>query len=327
MSATCEIELQDRSETSGAECHVEGDPRPGHVGAVECGMPGENDPADAQGSCGGHVYPSTDGLAVECRIFRRHDAGGYEQGDAGVINARKTLHECLVSDTVHGVPHGAADEAFASCEEENGGDEDVGVGAEGEVDGGGVEVECDCYDDEEADGVRPDIYQFVGNTEHRTHTIDFGCGKTVAVLDVRVHFPRCGQVVVSDETMFAGADNGSFDVFFEGFGRLLRLFYTFVYYFSGSFEAFVYYSSAFVHETSCCPCEALFPHLIRSSFEVRQEVLQESNACVDLLVQGFLRRQSILIPSFYSLNHNFCPLPPRPYHLSRNLTTSCPHSL
>ena len=148
-----DVKLEHGREARRAERDVEGDARPGHVGTVEGRVPGQEDAAEAEGGGGGEVDPAGEGLAVEGGVLCGHDGRGDEEGDAGVIDAGEALHEGLISDGVHGVPEGAADEAFAGGEEEDGGDGDVGGGAEGEGVREGVEVEGDGEDDEEAEEV------------------------------------------------------------------------------------------------------------------------------------------------------------------------------
>ena len=128
-----QAELEDRGEAGQGQGHVEGDAQPGEVGAVEGRVPREDDAADAEEGGEGHVGPAGDGPAVEGGVFGGHDGGGNEERDAGVVDAGEALEEGLVRDGVHGMPHGAAHEAFAGGEEEDSGDEDVGVGTEAEV--------------------------------------------------------------------------------------------------------------------------------------------------------------------------------------------------
>lgn len=121
-------ELAEWQEASECEGDIEEDASPCHICAVEGWVPGEQDAADAEEGGDEHVCPPAHWLAVEGCVLGRHDASGDQQADAGVVDASEALEKCLVRDGVHGVPDGAADEALARREKEDGGDEDVGFG-------------------------------------------------------------------------------------------------------------------------------------------------------------------------------------------------------
>lgn len=167
LRAPGEVELDHGREAGGGEGDVEGHAGPGHVCAVEGGPPGEDGAEETEDGGKGHVDRAGDGFAVEGRPFGGEDAGSDEEGDPRVVYAGEAVEEGFVGDAVHGVPEGGADEAFAGGGEEDGRDEDVGFGAQGEGGGGGVEVECYGEDDDEADCVRPDIDGLVGGFEDR----------------------------------------------------------------------------------------------------------------------------------------------------------------
>lgn len=167
VSTTRLDQLDNGHEARGREGDIEGDAAPGHVLRVEGRVPGQDDAGDAESRGGDEVNGAGDGLAVEGRVLGRHDGGGDQQRDAGVIDAGEALEQRAVRDTVHGVPEAGADEALAGGEKEDGCDDLVGRGGEGEVHRGGVEVEGDGEDDQEPDGVRPDIDELVGDGERR----------------------------------------------------------------------------------------------------------------------------------------------------------------
>jgi len=73
------------------------------------------------------------GCQVEGCILGRHDGRRNEERDARVVHAREPLQQRLIGDTAHGVPHTAADQAFARGKEEDGCKEDVRLGGKGEV--------------------------------------------------------------------------------------------------------------------------------------------------------------------------------------------------
>ena len=189
LGAPCHVELDDGREARGGEGDVEGDAGPGHVCAVEGRVPGEDGAEDPQDGGQGHVDGAGDGFAVEGGPLRGQDTGRDEKGDACVVDTGEALEQGLVGDAVHGVPHGGADETFAGGAEEDGGDEDVGFGAQGEGGGGGVEVEGDGEDDDEADGVGPDVDGFVGRFEDGRYAFGLGFGEAIASDDVWVDPP------------------------------------------------------------------------------------------------------------------------------------------
>ncbi|KFY91809.1 hypothetical protein V498_05302 [Pseudogymnoascus sp. VKM F-4517 (FW-2822)] len=167
FSTTRLDQLKNGHEARGREGDIERDAAPGHVLSVEGRVPGQDDTGNAEGGSGDEVDGAGDGLAVEGRVLRRHDRGGDQQRDAGVIDAGEALEQRAVRDTVHSVPEAGADEALAGGEEEDGCDDLIGCGGQGEVNGGGVEVEGDGEDDKESDGVRPDVDELVGDGERR----------------------------------------------------------------------------------------------------------------------------------------------------------------
>lgn len=189
--------MEHGGEPCSGEGDVKGDARPVHVGAVESRVPGEDDTRNAEG--GGHddVGPAADGLAVKGGVLSRHDAGCDQEADPRVINACKALHEGLFGNAAHGVPHAAADEAFGGRKEEDCSKENVGAGGLGKVDGGGVEVEGDGKDDKEANGVGPDIDEFVVEVEGGADALEFGAGEAVAPGDMWVYAPWVREVFVS----------------------------------------------------------------------------------------------------------------------------------
>lgn len=97
-------ELAKGKEASECEGDVEQDAQPGHVGAVESWVPGEDDTADAEAGGQAHVCPARDGFAVEGGVLSGHDGCCDEERDAGVVDASEALEKCLMGDGVHGVP-------------------------------------------------------------------------------------------------------------------------------------------------------------------------------------------------------------------------------
>lgn len=128
-------QLENGREPGGGESHVEGDPEPGHVGAVEKGLPGENDSADTKRGRRDDIGPAADWFAVKGGILARHDGGGDQERNSCIIDAGETFHKALLGDAVHRVPHAAADQTFAGREEEHGRKKDVGIGGEREIHG------------------------------------------------------------------------------------------------------------------------------------------------------------------------------------------------
>ena len=159
--ATGEVELDNRGEAGGGEEDVEGDAGPGQVLAVEGGVPGQDGAEEAHDGREGHIDGARDGLAVKCCPLGREDAGRHQEGDARVVDAGEPVEQHVVRDAVHRVPHRRTQQTLAGRGEEARRDEDVRLGADGENGARRVEVEGDGEDDDEADGVGPDIDGFV----------------------------------------------------------------------------------------------------------------------------------------------------------------------
>lgn len=210
-----QVELDDGDEARDGETDVEGDAGPAHVGAVEGGMPGDDDAANAEHGRRGHVQGATDGLAVKGRVFGRHDGGGDEHGDARVVDASEAFQQRDLGDAVHRVPQRAADEAFAGGDEEDGRHDHVRRRAEREVDATRIKVKRDGQHDHEPHRVRPDVDALIAEAEHGPDAFDLGLAESVAAHDVRIHLPRLRQVLIRDQTMLAGPRDGVFDALLE----------------------------------------------------------------------------------------------------------------
>lgn len=221
LTAPAQRELHNGHKARRAEANEKSDARPGHVGPVEGRVPRHYDAGDAQHGREDHVQPAAHGLAVKGRVLGRHDAGGDEEGDARVIDAGKGGDEVDVGDGVHGVPDGAADETLAGGKEEDGRDEDVGFGGEVEVDGGGVKVKRDGEDEEEAEGVGPDVDELVGQTESASDAPGRGLAETVAAQDMGVDAPRHRQVLVANQSVLLGPQHGLLNGFLQTLRGLL----------------------------------------------------------------------------------------------------------
>lgn len=325
--AAREVELQDGREAGRGQRRVEDDAGPGHVAAVEGRVPGEDDAADAEGRGQRHVDPARDGLAVEGRVLGRHDGGGDEERDARVVDAGEALHERLVGHRVHRVPHGAADQALAGREEEDGRDADVGVGAEAEVRRRRVEVEGDGQHDHQPDGVGPDVDQLVRDAEHGPHALDLGRAEAVPPDDVRVDTPGDRQVFVPDEPILTSALDGRFDVLLHRLGGLHGSLDPLVHHLPGPPNALIHHAPASIHEAARGARKTLLPHLGGAGLKVGQDAVQQADADVDLLAHGLLGRERILIPRLDRLDHDPSPPPPGADHLARDLTAPGSHGL
>ena len=185
-----EVQLQGRNEATDGEGDVEADPCPTHVRSIEGRMPGDDDTGDAQDGGGDHVDGPTDRLTVEGRVLGRHDGRRDQERDAGVVDAGEPFQERLLGDPVHCVPDRATDETFAGGDEEEGGDDDVGLGAPREVDASRVEVKGQGQDDEQADQVGPDVDHLVVGSPDRTQAVELGFGEAVASYDMWIDPPR-----------------------------------------------------------------------------------------------------------------------------------------
>lgn len=245
-----QVQLNDRSKAGCTQRHVECYPSPGHVRSVEGRMPRQDDTADAQDGRGHEIDPPADGFAVECRIFRRHDGSGNQQGDPGVVDAREALHQRQVGDAVHRMPADGEDEALAGGKEEHGGKDDVGVGREHKVHRGWVEVESNGKNDEQSDSMRPNVDRFVGQGKGRPYAFQFTLGKPIALDDVRIDAPWRRQIVVGDESPLLGPPNGTLDAVREGFFGPSSSFQAFVHHFSGRSETLLRPLPTLVHDSS-----------------------------------------------------------------------------
>lgn len=196
LGSVGKVELQDGHEARQGEADEEADAGPGHVGAVELGVPRQDDAGDAEHGGEAHVGPAADGVAVKRRVLGGHDGGGDEQRDAGVVDAGKHGHGLDVGDGAHGVPDGGAHQRQAGHHEEDGGHDHVRLGAEVEVGAAGVKVKGHGQHQDQAQGVRPDVDELVGHVEDGLDALDLGLAEAVASLDVGVVSPWRGQFVV-----------------------------------------------------------------------------------------------------------------------------------
>lgn len=186
------VELQNGHEPRQGEADEEADAGPGHVGAVELGVPRQDDAGDAEHCGETHVRPPADGVAVKGRVLGRHDGGGDEQRDAGVVDAGKHGHGLDVGDGTHGVPDGGAHQRQAGHHEEDGSNDNVRLGAEVEVGAAGVKVKGHGQHQDQAQGVRPDVDELVGHVEDGLDALNLCLAEAVTSLDVGVISPWRG---------------------------------------------------------------------------------------------------------------------------------------
>ena len=190
--------LEDGQETAGRKTGVESNSDPGHVLSVEARVPGEDNTADTENSCRDHVDPPANGLAVEGRVFGGDDGSSDEKRDAGVVDTGEHGDQVDIGDAVHGMPDDAAGQALASRKKEDGGDGHVGLRALREVDAGRVEVEGNGQDDDETEGVRPNVDQLVGECESGPDASQLVLGKPIALLDMGIDPPGNRELLVAD---------------------------------------------------------------------------------------------------------------------------------
>lgn len=125
------------------EADVKGHASPGHVGAVELGMPWKDNTTDAQKSSKGHVDSSADGITVKGGILGCHNGSGDEEGYSGVVDAGENGNGIDVGYGVHSVPYDGAAKGKTCHEEEDGSDDNVSIGAHWEVGASRVKVKGD----------------------------------------------------------------------------------------------------------------------------------------------------------------------------------------
>ena len=165
LAASGPAELKDWREARGRERDVKGYARPVHVCTVERRMPWQDNARNPKRSGHDDICPSAHRLAIKSCILGGHDACRNQQAYARVIHTRKPLHKSLLRYTAHGMPHTTANQALAGRKEKDGSEENVSARGLREVDGSRVEVEGDCENDEEADGVRPYVDELVVEVE------------------------------------------------------------------------------------------------------------------------------------------------------------------
>ena len=87
------------------------------------------------------------------------------------------------------MPHTGADQTFASGEEEGRSEEDIGLGGMREIDGGGIEVERDSQNNDQADGMSPDVHRLVREIKSGFDAVDLIFRESIAPGDVRIDSP------------------------------------------------------------------------------------------------------------------------------------------
>lgn len=302
-----EVELQDWQESRCAKPAEEGDAGPCHLGSVKGWVPWEDDAADAEDCRRTHVQPAADGVAVEGRVLGRDDGRCNEQRDTCVVNARKDADCVHVGNGVHGMPDCRAYQRQTRREEEDGGNKDIRLGAELEVDVARVEVEGDGENNEETNGVGPNVDQLVRGAEGRPDALELGLGKTVPITDVRVDAPRHGEVVVGDEFRLPGPRDGVGNLFLQTLSGAHGSLNTLVDDLSREPDALVHNPSALVHKGACRVGgirEALLPQLVRLVLKLCEHVVQKLDTDAGLLIQGFGRGQGSLVPGLECLHHD-----------------------
>lgn len=247
-----------------AQADKKSDTRPGHIGPIKRRIPRHHDAGDAQDRREDHVQPPTHGLAVKGRVLGRHDTRGDEEGDAGIIDAGKGGNEVDVGDGVHGVPDGAADEALAGGEEEDGGDEDVGFGGEVKVYGGGIEVERYGKDEEEAEGVGPDVDELVGEGKGAADAAGRGLAKAVAAEDMGVDAPWHGEIFIANQSVLLGPQHSLLNRFLQPFGGML-----------GPAQAILHDPSRQLGRIIDDGLQAALAELVCARFKVREHLVEQ----------------------------------------------------
>lgn len=269
-------------------------------------MPGEENATDAEEGGDEHVSPPAHWLAVESRVLGRHDAGCDQEADTSVIDAGKALEKCLMRDGVHGVPDGAADEALARREEEDGGDEYVGFGGSAKVCAGGVEVECEGEHHDEAEKVRPDVDELVVDAYDGAHARPFALREAVAFEDVWVDAPRLGEIVVVNEPVFFGAGEGALNAVLNGeFDRLARtsgFVKTAVNDSFGDFEALVHLAQTSLVELLRIYADCAVLEGIGTGLEFGQVRVHEYDSFENLFTERFPLLQCVLVAALECLD-------------------------
>lgn len=146
-------ELNHGESPSGSEHHVEKYSVNSHVRTVEDGPPGKNSSDNSQDQGEGHVGPAADGLVVEGGILGGHNADCYQQGDSGVVDAGKSLHDGLVSNCREGVPNSTTQHSLGRGEEEKSVNHLIRQGVALVDLRVGVDIECECNHHNEPESV------------------------------------------------------------------------------------------------------------------------------------------------------------------------------
>lgn len=168
------------------------------------------------GRGGGDINPAADRFAVEDCVFSGHYGRGDQQGYSSIVDTGESFHQSLLRYTTHCVPHAGTNKALASREKESRGKEYVCLGRMGKVHGGRIEVESNGEDDDQSDGMGPNVDRLVGEIESRFNAINLVLGKPIASGDIWVDSPGMWKIFVRDKALVACHCDGIVDALLQG---------------------------------------------------------------------------------------------------------------
>ncbi len=167
--------------------------------------------------CGGsNIDPAANGFAVKDGIFCGHYGRGDQQRYSSIVDTGEPFHQGLLRNTAHGVPHAGTDEALAGGEKESRGKKNICLGGMGKVYGGRIEVESNGEDDNQSNGMGPNVDRLVGEIERRFDAINLVLRKPIASGDVRVDLPRMWKILVRDEAVVSCHLDGILNALLQG---------------------------------------------------------------------------------------------------------------
>lgn len=220
------------------------------------------------------------------------------------------------------MPDGAADQALAGGKEEHSGDQDIGGRAQVEVDARGVKVKGHSQDQDEAEGVRPDVDELVGDSKSRPDTVRRGLAEAISLDYVRVHPPGDGQVVVADQAVLFGAEHRSLYRLLKRLGSVLRTPDAFLHDTAGLVQTLVEHLAALAHHEPggvSHVLQAALAKLVGARLDAREHAIQQLDADAGLVAHVVGRGEGVVVPQFEGLDHDVEAAPAFAYDFLRDL--------
>jgi hypothetical protein len=151
------------------------------------------------------------------------------------------------------------------------------------------------------------------NPDDASHTCPFALAEAITFEDVWVYTPWLGKVIVVNEAVFFGAEQGALnpmlDCEFDGFAGTPRFVETFI---NDSFcelNSFVHLPPPLLVKVLCVRAEGAVFEGIGARLEVGEVCVHQDDAFEYFLAEGFFALESILVAFFERLNENGCASP------------------